>query len=53
MVELDNGHQQEFESKLAEALAEMRNQHELQVNMYKEEIGKTYNAKVDDHRPHL
>lgn len=46
MVELDNGHQQEFESKLAEALVEMRNQHELQIKMYKDEIEKTYNAKV-------
>lgn len=46
MVELDSGHQQEFESKLAEALMEMRNQHELQIKMYKEEIEKTYNSKV-------
>lgn len=46
MVELDNGHQQEFESKLAEALIEMRNQHELQIKMYKDEIEKTYNCKV-------
>lgn len=49
MVELDNGHQQEFESKLAEALIEMRNQHELQIKMYKEEIEKTYNSKVKIH----
>lgn len=47
MVELDNGHQQDFESKLAEALVEMRNQHELQIKMYKDEIEKAYNAKVD------
>lgn len=47
MVELDNGHQQDFESKLAEALVEMRSQHELQIQMYKDEIEKTYNAKVD------
>lgn len=46
MVELDNGHQQDFESKLAEALVEMRNQHELQIKMYKDEIEKTYNTKV-------
>ncbi|KAM4725193.1 lamin-A-like isoform 1-T1 [Anableps anableps] len=50
MVELDNGHQQEFESKLAEALAEMRGQHELQIKMYKEEIEKTYNAKLESAR---
>ena len=47
MVELDNGHQQEFESKLTEALTDMRSQHELQIKMYKEEIEKTYNAKVE------
>lgn len=46
MVELDNGHQQDFESKLADALVEMRSQHELQIKMYKDEIEKTYNAKV-------
>ena len=46
MVELDNGHQQEFESKLAEALVELRSQHELQIKMYKDDIGKTYNSKV-------
>lgn len=46
MVELDNGHQQEFESKLSEALIEMRSQHELQIKMYKEELEKTYNSKV-------
>ncbi|XP_024151527.1 lamin-A isoform X1 [Oryzias melastigma] len=50
MVEMDNGHQQDFESKLAEALAEMRSQHELQVQMYKEEIEKTFNAKLESAR---
>uniref|UniRef100_A0A3Q4HT72 Lamin A/C n=1 Tax=Neolamprologus brichardi TaxID=32507 RepID=A0A3Q4HT72_NEOBR len=50
MVELDNGHQQEFECKLAEALADMRNQHELQIKMYKDEIEKTYNSKLESAR---
>ncbi|XP_014858824.1 PREDICTED: lamin-A-like isoform X1 [Poecilia mexicana] len=50
MVELDNGHQQEFESKLAEALAEMRSQHELQIKLYKEEVEKTYNTKLESAR---
>uniref|UniRef100_UPI0037E89AE1 lamin-A-like n=1 Tax=Semicossyphus pulcher TaxID=241346 RepID=UPI0037E89AE1 len=50
MVELDNGHQQDFESKLAEALVEMRNQHELQIKMYKDEIEKTYNCKLENAR---
>lgn len=46
MVEVDSGRQQEFESKLADALTELRGQHEEQVRIYKEEIEKTYNAKV-------
>nr|XP_006641902.1 PREDICTED: lamin [Lepisosteus oculatus] len=46
MVEMDTGRQQEFESKLSEALMELRSQHEDQVKMYKEELEKTYNAKV-------
>ncbi|XP_068603030.1 lamin-A-like [Brachionichthys hirsutus] len=50
MVELDNGRQQDFESKLAEALTEMRAQHELQINMYKEELEKTYNTKLESAR---
>lgn len=47
MVELDNGHQQDFESKLAEALMEMRNQQEMQIQLYKDELEKTYNTKVE------
>ncbi|KAJ0003510.1 hypothetical protein NQD34_008608 [Periophthalmus magnuspinnatus] len=50
MVELDSGHQQEFENKLADALVEMRSQHDLQIKMYKEEIEKTYNAKLENAR---
>ncbi|XP_077404752.1 lamin-A-like isoform X2 [Vanacampus margaritifer] len=50
MVEMDNGHQQDFESKLADALMEMRSQHELQVKLYKEEMEKTYNSKLDGAR---
>ncbi|XP_057683449.1 lamin-A-like isoform X2 [Corythoichthys intestinalis] len=50
MVELDNGHQQDFESKLADALMEMRSQHELQVKLYKEELEKTYNTKLEGAR---
>uniref|UniRef100_A0A3P9HBQ5 Lamin A n=1 Tax=Oryzias latipes TaxID=8090 RepID=A0A3P9HBQ5_ORYLA len=50
MVEMNNGHQQDFESKLAEALVEMRSQHELQIQLYKEEIEKTYNAKLESAR---
>lgn len=50
MVEVDGTRQQDFESKLAEALAELRAQHEEQVRLYKEELEKTYNSKLDNAR---
>uniref|UniRef100_A0A4W4GJ32 Lamin A n=1 Tax=Electrophorus electricus TaxID=8005 RepID=A0A4W4GJ32_ELEEL len=50
MVEIDSGRQQEFESKLADALAELRGQHEEQLRIYKEEIEKTYNTKLENAR---
>ncbi|CAL9690771.1 unnamed protein product [Knipowitschia caucasica] len=50
MVEVDSGQQQDFESKLSEALAEMRSQHDLQIKLYKEEVEKTYNAKLENAR---
>ncbi|XP_061885514.1 lamin-A-like isoform X3 [Entelurus aequoreus] len=50
MVELDNGHQQDFESKLAEALTDMRGQHDLQIQLYKDELEKTYNSKLEGAR---
>nr|XP_033779613.1 lamin [Geotrypetes seraphini] len=48
LVELDNGHQRDFESKLADALQDLRAQHEGQVKLYKEELEKTYNAKLEN-----
>ncbi|XP_057689621.1 lamin-A-like [Corythoichthys intestinalis] len=50
MVEIDSGRQQEFESKLAEALADLRAQHEEQVGLYKAELEKTYNSKLENAR---
>ncbi|XP_068180526.1 lamin [Antennarius striatus] len=50
VVEINSGQQREFESKLAEALAELRTQHEEQVRLYKEEVEKTYSAKLDNAR---
>lgn len=47
LVEIDNGKQREFESRLADALQELRAQHEDQVEQYQEGTGeKTYSAKV-------
>lgn len=45
-MEIDNGKQREFESRLADALQELRAQHEDQVEQYKKELEKTYSAKV-------
>ncbi|XP_041844028.1 lamin [Melanotaenia boesemani] len=50
MVEIDSGRQLEFESKLAEALVELRAQHEDQVRLYKDELEKTYNSKLENAR---
>ncbi|KAM7421421.1 hypothetical protein PAMA_015516 [Pampus argenteus] len=50
MVEIDSGRQQDFESKLAEALTELRAQHEDQVSLYKAELEKTYNSKLENAR---
>lgn len=46
LVEIDNGRQREFESKLADALQDLRGQHEAQVKHYKDDLEKTYGAKV-------
>ncbi|GAA6103622.1 lamin [Tachysurus ichikawai] len=50
MVEIDSGRQQEFESKLSEALVELRSQHEDQLRIYKEDIEKTFNSKLENAR---
>lgn len=36
----------EYEYKLSQALKEMREQHDAQVKLYKEELEETYHAKV-------
>ncbi|KAG6930172.1 lamin A/C [Chelydra serpentina] len=48
LVEIDNGRQREFESKLADALQDLRGQHEAQVRIYKEELEKTYGSKLEN-----
>ncbi|NP_694503.1 lamin [Danio rerio] len=50
VVEIDSGRQQDYESKLADALTDLRNQHEEQLRIYKEEIEKTYNSKLENAR---
>ncbi|XP_064412329.1 lamin-B1 [Latimeria chalumnae] len=50
MVEVDSGRQKEYEFKLAQALVEMRQQHDDQVKLYKEELERTYDAKLENAR---
>ncbi|XP_006038570.1 prelamin-A/C-like [Alligator sinensis] len=50
LVEIDKGRQQEFKSKLSEALHDLRAEHEAQVKLYKEELEKTYSAKLENAR---
>ncbi|MGH0165716.1 UNVERIFIED_CONTAM: hypothetical protein FKN15_049180 [Acipenser sinensis] len=50
LVEIDSGRQMELESKLADALTDLRAQHEEQLKLYKEEVEKTYNAKLQNAR---
>uniref|UniRef100_A0A8C2H672 Lamin-A-like n=1 Tax=Cyprinus carpio TaxID=7962 RepID=A0A8C2H672_CYPCA len=49
VVEIDSG-RQDYDSKLSEALTELRNQHEEQLRIYKDEIEKTYNSKLENAR---
>ncbi|XP_042309658.1 lamin-B1 [Sceloporus undulatus] len=50
LVEVDSGRQIEYEHKLAQALQEMREQHDAQVKLYKEELEETYHAKLENAR---
>lgn len=50
LVEVDSGHQAEYEFKLAQALADMRAQHDQQVALYKGEMESTYMAKLENVR---
>ncbi len=46
LMELDGGRQKEFEGKLAEAMKQLRGEHEAQIQQYKQELEKTFAAKV-------
>lgn len=50
LVEVDSGRQVEYEFRLAQALADMRQQHDEQVKVYKEEMEQTYMAKLENVR---
>ncbi|XP_061118626.1 lamin-B1 [Conger conger] len=44
------GRQVEYEFRLAQALTDMRQQHDEQVKLYKEEMEQTYSAKLENAR---
>ena len=46
MVEVDSGVQPDYESKLAQALQDLRRQYEEQLQIYKEQLELTFHAKV-------
>uniref|UniRef100_A0A672Q5U2 Lamin B1 n=1 Tax=Sinocyclocheilus grahami TaxID=75366 RepID=A0A672Q5U2_SINGR len=50
LVEVDSGRQMDYEFKLAAALADMRQQHDEQVQLYKDEMEQTYMAKLENVR---
>ncbi|KAK5869395.1 hypothetical protein PBY51_024116 [Eleginops maclovinus] len=47
-VEVDAGVKQDYEFKLAQALQDLRRQHDEQVSLYKEELEHTFQAKLDN-----
>ncbi|XP_048954327.1 lamin-B2 isoform X5 [Canis lupus dingo] len=47
LVEVDSSRQQEYDFRMAQALEELRSQHDEQVRLYKLELEQTYQAKLD------
>ncbi|OXB59995.1 hypothetical protein ASZ78_008131 [Callipepla squamata] len=48
LVEVDTSRQKEYENKMAQALEDLRNQHDEQVKLYKMELEQTYQAKLEN-----
>ncbi|NWU52923.1 LAML3 protein, partial [Dromas ardeola] len=48
IAEIESGYQRQFESKLLDALQGIRKEHEEQIQGYKEELERTFNAKVEN-----
>ncbi|OPJ70502.1 hypothetical protein AV530_019629 [Patagioenas fasciata monilis] len=48
IAEIESGSQREFESKLSDALQDLRKQQEQQIQGYKEELERTFNAKMEN-----
>ncbi|XP_075267455.1 lamin-B1 [Opisthocomus hoazin] len=50
LVEVDSGRQVESEHQLTQALRGIREQHDAEVKLYKEELEQTYHAKIENAR---
>ncbi|KAM6167713.1 lamin-B2-like [Erethizon dorsatum] len=50
LVEVDSSRQQEYEFKMAQALEELRSQHDEQVRLYQLELEQTYQTKLENAR---
>ncbi|NWV43236.1 LAML3 protein, partial [Grantiella picta] len=48
LAEVESGRQREFETKLSDALQGLRKQHEEQIQGYKEEMERTFSAKMEN-----
>lgn len=48
VVEVDSGRRIDYESKLADALQDLRQQHEGQVKQYKDDMEHTFQAKLEN-----
>ncbi|RVE74931.1 hypothetical protein OJAV_G00027210 [Oryzias javanicus] len=48
LVEVESGRRREFESKLAETMQQLREDHTLQLHQYKEEMEKTFSTKLQN-----
>lgn len=48
LVEVDSSRQQEYDFKMAQALEDLRSQHDEQVRLYRVELEQTYQAKLDN-----
>ncbi|XP_034281718.1 lamin-B2 [Pantherophis guttatus] len=48
LVEVDSSCQKEYESKIGQALEDLRRQHDHQVQLYKLELEQTYQAKLEN-----
>uniref|UniRef100_A0A8D3E9L4 Lamin B1 n=1 Tax=Scophthalmus maximus TaxID=52904 RepID=A0A8D3E9L4_SCOMX len=48
LVEVDSGRKEEYEYKLTQALTDMRNQNQEQINLYKDNMESTYLTKLQD-----